>query len=67
VNDVLDLKTIEKGNYDHKLEKFSPKQILEFVKNLFQPQSKMLGTQIISEEVPASYSELAFQKEPKLP
>jgi len=35
VNDVLDMKMIEQGKYEPKLEKFSPQGILKFIVNMF--------------------------------
>ena len=44
VNDVLDMKLIEQGKFDPKLEKFSPKSVLDFIVSMFEPQSNMLNT-----------------------
>ena len=41
VNDVLDMKMIEQGKYSSKLEIFNPKNILEFIIDMFQAQTKM--------------------------
>ena len=37
VNDVLDLKMIEQDKYAPKLERFKPKETLEFIVAMFQP------------------------------
>ena len=41
VNDVLDMKMIEQGKYSSKLEIFNPKNILEFIIDMFQAQTTM--------------------------
>jgi len=44
VNDVLDMKMIEQGIYSTKCEEFNPKDTLNFILTIFEPQSQMLKT-----------------------
>jgi hypothetical protein len=48
VNDVLDIKLIETGQFEAKLESFKPKQILIFIKAMFKAQAKMMRTKIFT-------------------
>ena len=38
------MKLIEQGKFDPKLEKFSPKSVLDFIVSMFEPQSSMINT-----------------------
>ena len=44
VNDVLDIKLIESGNFTPKFETFNPLQTLQFIKDIFSPQTEMQKT-----------------------
>ena len=37
VNDVLDIKLIEAGKFEPKMQTFSPLKILKFIKDMFSP------------------------------
>ena len=37
VNDVLDIKLIEAGKFEPKMQRFSPLKILKFIKDMFSP------------------------------
>lgn len=37
VNDVLDIKLIETGKFESKMERFSPLKILKFITDMFNP------------------------------
>ena len=37
VNDVLDIKLIESGKFESKMERFSPLKILKFITDMFNP------------------------------
>ena len=41
VNDVLDMKMIENGQYEPKFEIFNPQNVLDFIIDVFLAQSKM--------------------------
>ena len=41
VNDVLDIKMINQGCYTPKLELFSPADVIQFILDMFQPQSRI--------------------------
>ena len=44
VNDVLDIKLIESGKFAPKFETFNPLETLQFIKDIFNPQSEMQMT-----------------------
>jgi len=51
VNDVLDLKMIQHGQFTAKFEHFNPAEILDFILAMFKPQAGMQGTQLGYETV----------------
>lgn len=46
VNDVLDIKLIESGKFRQKSTVFDPRETIEFIKQIFLPQSEMQGVQV---------------------
>jgi len=61
VNGVLDMKLIESGQFESKLEFFDPKQILIFIKAMFEAQAKMIRTTITTETVSAEVLDHAIE------
>ena len=53
VNDILDFKLIEEEKFLAKEEVFSPKSTLEFIANMFSPQSEMQNTKLQIETLPS--------------
>ena len=51
VNDVLDLKQIERGEFEKKNSNFNPHAILEFISSMFQHHAKMKKTKIVTKTV----------------
>lgn len=51
VNDVLDIKQIEQGVFEKKVQEFSPKSTLEWIAAMFKPQAAMVNTRIDTEVV----------------
>ncbi len=41
VNDVLDIKLIESGKFEPKIQEFSPLETLQFIHDMFSPQASM--------------------------
>ena len=46
VNDVLDIKMINQGQYQPKIQTFSPEGVFKFIKDMFQPQSELQRIQV---------------------
>ena len=46
VNDMLDLKLIEKNKFVQKIEVFSPKDTFNFIINMFAPMTKVHNTSL---------------------
>ena len=44
VNDVLDIKLIEEGKFQKKMERFEPQKLLDFIVAMFEPQAEMQQT-----------------------
>lgn len=44
VNDILDIKLIQVGKYELKQTKFRPQEALNFIVDMFKPQSDMQCT-----------------------
>ena len=63
VNDVLDIKLIEEGVFEPKIEQFNPLQVLDFIKMMFQSQADMQRTLIDYETVHAKDLALAIDVE----
>ena len=61
VNGVLDMKLIESGQFESKLEFFDPKQILIFIKTMFEAQATMIRTTITTEIVSAEVLDQAIE------
>ena len=46
VNDILDRKLIEMGSFSKKMEEFKPKQIFNFIEQMFASQAEMQGSSV---------------------
>ena len=46
VNDVLDLKLIEEGQFEPKMERFKPKEAIDFILKMLQGQGALTNTEI---------------------
>lgn len=51
VNDVLDLKQIEAGEFEQKNANFNPLAILEFISSMFEYHAEMKKTEIVTKTV----------------
>ena len=60
VNDVLDIKQIQKDKFEAKVAEFSPQSTLEFILAMFKPQAEMQGTTLSCETVSAKTLQEAF-------
>ena len=46
VNDILDLKLIEEGHFEPKMERFQPKNAVNFIKKMLECQGELSNTKI---------------------
>jgi signal transduction histidine kinase len=60
VNNILDIKMIESGQFVAKLESFNPITVLEFIIAIFKPMTHLQGTELVYETIKAADLEEAF-------
>ena len=65
VNNVLDIKMIQQGIYDQKVEKFNPQSTIDFCVAMFKPQSQLTNTKILTQTRSES-ADFDFDEEPTL-
>ena len=61
VNDVLDIKLIEQGQFVPKIGSFAPQETFEFIMDMFKPQAEMQNTDIQFETVSCTSLDQAFR------
>ena len=57
---MLDIKLIEQGKFENKLQLFNPVEVLNFIIAMFRPQADMVQTEIVYESVASEAMDEAF-------
>ena len=51
VNDILDLKLIDEGQFEPKMERFRPKDAINFILKMLDGQGELSNTKIVVEYI----------------